>query len=100
MHVVDVARANVAALDAHVPGFAAVNIGSGVGYSNLQIVEAINRYTKHLLPFNIGPARPGDPASLICNNTKAKQLLDWQPEYSDLETIIKTADAWHKRNTV
>ena len=100
VHVVDVARANVAALDAHVPGFAAVNIGSGVGYSNLQIVEAINQYTKHTLSYNMGPARPGDPASLICNNDRAKQLLDWQPQHSDLETIIKTAGAWHERNTV
>lgn len=100
IHVVDVARANVAALDAHVPGFAAVNIGSGVGYSNLQIVEAINTYTKHTLSYNMGPARPGDPASLICNNDRAKQLLNWQPQHSDLEIIIKSAAAWHERNTV
>jgi UDP-glucose-4-epimerase GalE len=100
VHVVDVARANVAALTATVDVFSAVNIGSGTGYSNLQIVEAINKYTNHVLPFNIGPARPGDPARLVCNNTKAKQLLGWQPQHSDLETIIKTAGAWHERNTV
>lgn len=100
VHVVDVARANVAALDATVEIFVAVNIGSGVGYSNLQIVEAINRYTNHMLPFNFGPARPGDPARLVCDNTRAKQLLNWEPNYSDLETIIKTAGVWHERNTV
>lgn len=97
VHVVDVARANVAALDAHVPGFAAVNIGSGSGYSNLQIVESINKYTDLLLPFNVGPARPGDPATLVCNNDRAKQLLDWQPQHSDLETIITSAATWHKK---
>jgi UDP-glucose 4-epimerase len=95
---VDVARANVAALTAPVDVFSAVNVGSGVGYSNLQIVEAINRYTKHTLFYNVGPARPGDPASLICNNDRAKQLLNWQPQHSDLETIIKSAAAWHKKN--
>ena len=100
VHVVDVARANVAALDAPVDTFAAVNIGTGVGYSNLQIVEAINTYTKHKLFFNVGPGRPGDPASLICNNDQAKQLLKWQPECSDLKTIIQSAAAWHERNTV
>jgi UDP-glucose-4-epimerase GalE len=98
VHVVDVARANVAALTAPVDVFSAVNVGSGVGYSNLQIVEAINRYTKHTLFYNVGPARPGDPASLICNNDRAKQLLNWQPQHSDLETIIKSAAAWHKKN--
>jgi len=100
VHVVDVARANVAALDATVDGFAAVNIGSGAGYSNLQIVESINKYSNHLLPFNIGPARPGDPARLVCDNTRAKQLLDWEPKYSDLKTIIETATVWHERNIV
>lgn len=100
VHVIDVARANVAALTASVDVFAAVNIGSGIGYSNLQIVESINRYTNHLLPFNIGPARPGDPARLVCDNTRAKQLLNWQPNHSDLDVIIKSAAAWHERNIV
>lgn len=100
IHVVDVARANVAALNAPVDTFAAVNIGSGVGYSNLQIVKAINKYTEYSLPFDLGPARPGDPARLVCDNTQAKQLLDWQPNHSDLKTIIETATAWHENNIV
>lgn len=99
VHVVDVARANVAALTATVDVFAAVNIGSGVGYSNLQIVEAINQYSQHCLFFSVGPSRPGDPSRLVCNNTRAKQLLGWQPEHSDLETIVKTAGAWHESST-
>jgi UDP-glucose 4-epimerase len=100
VHVVDVARANVAAVTAPVDVFAAVNIGNGVGYSNLQIVEAINKYTDLLLPFGVGPGRPGDPARLVCNNSLAKTVLNWQPTHSDLKTIIETATAWHKNNTV
>ena len=96
IHVVDVARANVAAVTADIDVFAAVNIGSGAGYSNLQIVEAINKYTKYLLPFNVGPARAGDPARLVCNNSLAQQTLNWQPMHSDLETIITTAEKWHE----
>lgn len=97
IHVVDVARANVAAVTADVDVFAAVNIGSGVGYSNLQIIEAINQYTDLVLPFDTGPARAGDPATLVCNNDRAKQLLDWQPQHSNLETIITSAAKWHKQ---
>jgi UDP-glucose-4-epimerase GalE len=98
VHVVDVARANVAAVTAPVDVFAAVNIGNGVGYSNLQIVEAINEYTDLLLPFGVGPARLGDPARLVCSNSLAKTVLNWQPTHSDLKTIIETATAWHKKN--
>jgi UDP-glucose 4-epimerase len=100
VHVVDVARANIAALVADVDVFSAVNIGSGKGYSNLQIVEAINRYTNRRLFFNVGPARAGDPARLVCDNSRAQKLLNWQPEHSDLKTIIETAAAWHERNSV
>ena len=100
VHVIDVARANVAAISADIDTFAAVNIGSGVGYSNLQIVQSINEYTEYDLPYDFGDARAGDPARLVCDNTRAKQLLNWQPEYSDLKTVIETAAAWHKNNTV
>lgn len=100
VHVIDVARANVAAVSADIDTFAAVNIGSGVGYSNLQIVQSINEYTEYDLPYDFGAARPGDPARLVCDNTRAKQLLNWQPQYSDLKTVIETAAAWHKNNTV
>jgi UDP-glucose 4-epimerase len=98
IHVTDVACANIAALTAPVDVFTAINIGSGISYSNLQIVEAINRYTEYKLFFNVGPARPGDPARLVCNNSLAKTVLNWQPNHSDLKTIIETATAWHKQN--
>lgn len=98
IHVVDVARANVAALSAPVDVFTAVNIGSGIGYSNLQIVKSIKKYTKYKLSHDFGAARAGDPARLVCDNSRAKQLLNWQPKYSDLKTVIKTASDWHEKN--
>jgi UDP-glucose-4-epimerase GalE len=98
IHVVDVARANVLAVSAPIDNFVAVNIGSGVGYSNLNIVEAINTYTKYELNYSFGPSRPGDPARLVCDNAQAFSILGWEPENSDLENIIKTAEVWHERN--
>ena len=100
VHVMDVAQANVAALAAKIDVFSAVNVGTGTGYSNLQIVESINEYTNHLLPFNVGAARPGDPARLVSDNSRAKEILNWQPKHSDLETIVRSAAAWHERNSV
>ena len=95
VHVVDVARANVLAITAPVSGFTALNIGSGVGYSNLDIVDAINNYGSHKLNYSFGPARDGDPAQLISSIDCANDVLNWQPKYSDIETIVKTADKWH-----
>lgn len=96
IHVTDVARANICAMDADVENFIAVNIGSGVGYSNLDIIEAVNKHTDLTLNHSVGPARPGDPARLVCDNQLAFQSIGWKPEHSDLKNIIVTAEQWHK----
>lgn len=96
IHVTDVARANVCAMNADVDNFIAVNIGSGLGYSNLDIIKAVNEYTDLTLDYDFGPARPGDPARLVCNNQLAFQSIGWKPEHSDLKNIIVTAEQWHK----
>lgn len=96
IHVTDVARANVCAMNADVDNFIAVNIGSGLGYSNLDIIKAVNEYTDLTLDYDFGPARPGDPARLVCDNLKAIQALNWKPAHSDLKNIIVTAEKWHK----
>lgn len=97
VHVEDVAQANVLSCSADISGFAAVNIGNGVGYSNLQIAEAVNQYTKYPLNYIFGDARPGDPERLISSISCAKLLLNWQPMHSNLENIIRTAEKWHEK---
>ena len=96
IHVTDVAQANVCAMNADVDNFIAVNIGSGLGYSNLDIIKAVNEYTDLTLDYDFGPARPGDPARLVCDNQLAFQSIGWKPEHSDLKNIIVTAEKWHK----
>lgn len=96
VHVTDVAAANVLAMITQPTPFRAMNIGSGFGYSTLQIAKAINTHTP--LEYEFGPARPGDPATLISNNTRAIAELVWKPEHSDLHTIIKTAYDWHSKS--
>lgn len=97
VHVVDVARANVAAVEAEVEGFVAVNIGSGIGYSNLDIVKAVNEYTNYKLDYSFGPGREGDPERLICSNSRAERVLGWRPKFSGLRTIITSAEKWHEK---
>lgn len=99
IHVSDLADAHVAALglllDGHPGG--AYNLGTGQGYSVKDVLDAIEAETGEVLPAAKGPRREGDPAVLIADPTQAQQILGFRPRYSDLETIVRTAWAWHRR---
>ncbi len=97
IHVSDLARAHVAALNRANNGSAALalNLGTGRGYSILEIVSAIERVTGHPVPVIRGPRRPGDPATLVADASRAERVLHFKPKYSDLETIIQTT--WRSR---
>ena len=74
------------------------NLGTGIGYSVLEIINAIESVTNKKVKYLIKSRRPGDPASLICDPTKAKTNLNWTPKYSEINTIIKDAWNWHLSN--
>lgn len=73
------------------------NLGVGKGYSNKEVVEMVKKVSGVDFPVNIAPRRPGDAAVVFADNTKAKEHLGFNPQYSDLETIVKTAWQWHTR---
>ncbi len=99
VHVDDLARAHLAALEQlDSPGFRAYNLGSGQGYSVLEVVEACRRVTGHPIPVRFAPARPGDPPRLVANWSKAEQELRWHPQDSSLEQIVATAWHWHRQH--
>jgi UDP-arabinose 4-epimerase len=99
VHVSDLADAHVLALQALERGgkSAAYNLGTGRGVSVREVVEAVERVTGLAVPHSIGPRRPGDPASLISQALRAASELGWQPQLSDLDTIVATAWAWHRK---
>lgn len=93
VHVADLADAHMLALDHARPGRHEVfNLGSGTGYSNRQIAEAVQKVTGREFSVVMGERRPGDPAQLIASSEKAVEQLGWTPGRNDLETIV--ADAW------
>lgn len=98
VHVVDLADAHLRALARlDGPGSAvAYNLGAGRGYSVLEVVESCRRVTGHAIPVVIAARRPGDPAALYADNTRARQELGWQLEHSHLDTIVATAWTWHR----
>ena len=98
IHVTDLARAHLLAIEALQRGAASTvyNLGNGQGYSNRQVIEAARRITGHEIPVEEGPRRPGDPAVLVASSAKIQHELGWRPEYPHLETIIASAWRWHK----
>lgn len=99
VHVTDLADAHVAALGALLSGTttAAFNLGTGEGHSVKEVLRQIEQTTGRRFPDIAGPRRPGDPPVLVANAERARQLLGFAPRRSDLETIVRTAWAWHQK---
>ncbi len=90
VHVTDLAEAHVTAFE-HIlrsGGSLTVNLGSQNGVSVLEMVERARVLTGKPVPADIAPRRPGDPAELVASSTKARELLGWEPKYSDVDTLI------------
>lgn len=96
IHVTDLARAHVLALDHLQNGgdTALLNLGSGLGHSIFDVVAEIENLTGDRVPVNICPRRPGDPPVLTADTNAAKRVLGFQPELSDLPTILSHAAPW------
>lgn len=93
IHVRDLAEAHLLALAHATPGrHAVLNLGSGAGYSVLEVVQACRRVTGHPIPTTTAPRRAGDPAVLIASSARAEAELGWRPVRTDLDGIV--ADAW------
>ena len=101
IHVRDLAEAHVKALDLLLKGGLSitVNLGTGVGHSVREVIEAAERLTGRRVPRREAPRRFGDPPVLVADPARARELLGWTPKLSDLDTILKTAWAWHSRGT-
>ena len=99
IHVNDIALAHIKAIEAFGNGLtkAEVNIGTGQGVSNLQILETIEKVTGMAVPYDAAPRRDGDLTRLYADASHAKHVLGFEPEYSDLTNIIKTAWGFHRK---
>lgn len=97
IHVDDLADAHDRALQLLEPGSnIQVNLGTGVGQSVKDVIEACRRVTGHPIPTVLEQRRPGDPDELVADSSLAQRLLKWTPQYTDIESIVETAWRWHK----
>jgi len=101
IHVSDLANAHVMALEYLASGgkSEALNCGYGHGYSVKEVINLVKKITR--VDFNVieSPRRVGDPASLISNADRIREVIGWVPKHNDLNLIIKTAYEWEKNRS-
>jgi len=99
IHVSDIANAHVLAL-AQIDRVAgrAYNMGNGAGYSNLEVINAVEKVTGRSVKVLPAARRPGDPPRLIASGDRIRQDLGWQPAFPQIRTIVETAWSWRLKH--
>ena len=99
IHVDDLAQAHVLGLRYLERGGRniALNLGTGSGHSVRQVIQSVERVTGLTVPVRLSARRPGDPAELVAQPALAREVLNWHPQHSHLDSIVATAYDWHTR---
>jgi len=100
VHVLDLADAHIRALGHLRRGGASdfLNLGTGHGYSVMEVIEAARKVTGREIRVRVEPPRAGDPPRLVADPAKSQAVLGWVPTKSDLRSIIESAWRWHQRH--
>ncbi|SHE75903.1 UDP-glucose 4-epimerase GalE [Clostridium fallax] len=100
IHVDDLIDAHLLAFDRLRKGHDSdiFNLGNGTGFTVKEMIEAARRVTNHEIPAEVAKRRAGDPAVLVASSEKAKNVLGWEPKYTSIEDIIRTAWNFHKNH--
>jgi UDP-glucose 4-epimerase len=97
IHIADLARAHVLALEALGDSPQLIyNLGNGRGFTVREVIEVARRVTGHPIPAEEAARRSGDPAELVASSDKIHRELGWTPAYPDLEGIVRSARNWHR----
>jgi UDP-glucose 4-epimerase len=101
IHVADLVRAHADALAYLRAGgrSATLNCGYGHGFSVLEVIDTVKRVSGVDFAVDHAAPRPGDPAQIVACSDRARELLDWQPQFDDLATIVTHALAWERKLT-
>lgn len=102
IHIEDLVEAHILALEKLINGgeSSLYNLGTGTGYSILEMVEAAKRVTGKDIPVQIAPRRVGDPAVLVASSQKAQEELAWTPQYTNVEDIIRSAWKFYQKRPI
>ena len=95
IHILDLSRAHILALNSAKSEF--YNLGTGGGTSVREIIESCRKITGREIPVVEKPRRPGDPARLVAASDKIQRELGWQPKFQNIDAIIESAWRWHQK---
>ncbi|CAN5132735.1 UDP-glucose 4-epimerase GalE [soil metagenome] len=96
IHISDLSQAHLLALE-HLrqnKNSEFINLGNGQGFSVKEVIETARKITGKDIQTKIAPRRAGDPSRLVADAKKAREILGWKPQFSDIESIIESAWAW------
>jgi UDP-glucose 4-epimerase len=98
VHVMDLADAHIKALNyaSENPVAEVFNLGSGEPSSNRQLIEAVQKHAGEM-KVEMHDNRPGDPAYLVADTSKVKEILEWEPTQSSLDNVVATAVQWYNK---
>jgi UDP-glucose 4-epimerase len=97
VHVSDLAAAHLLVLEALKEKSRLIyNLGNGQGFSVREVIDTVRKVTGHAIPAPESPRRPGDPVVLVASSEKIKRELGWKPEYTNLESIVRSAWNWRR----
>ena len=99
IHIVDLCSAHLAALEYLCQGGQSdrFNLGNGAGFSVQQVIDAVQQVSGRKVTVINGPRREGDPARLVADSKRARLTLNWEPKFTDLETIVAHAWQWEQK---
>jgi len=99
IHVTDLAQAHMLSFEhmKKTTGFSAFNIGNGIGFSVFELIKSCEKFANKKISYEIVNRREGDPPILISDNKHACEVLNWKPENSDINKMIESSWAWHKK---
>jgi UDP-glucose 4-epimerase len=99
IHVCDLADAHILGLEYLLQGGESTvfNLGNGNGFSVREVIDAAVQVTGKTIPIIEEARRPGDPPALVGGSDRARRMLGWDPQYTDIDTILTHAWAWHQQ---
>lgn len=96
IHVTDLADAHIRALGQIDHHSVKYNIGNGQGYSNLEVIQSVERVSGRKVPWEPAPRREGDLSHLVADSTKLRNDTGWMPQFGNIDSIVETALRWRE----
>jgi UDP-glucose 4-epimerase len=98
IHVTDLAEAHIRILDYINARSVVYNLGNGHGYSNLEVIQSVERVSGRKVPWEPAERRQGDSATLVADSTTLRRETGWLPRWGELDKIVETAFIWRQNN--